>query len=78
MDDRNHRSMAAKVINQKVAARDVNKMKPRNLQIQLTVADKSLDTLDNTRDVRPDRIAIIPAMDEARKAITHGFERSVR
>jgi hypothetical protein len=76
--DKSHRSKVANIINQNVAARDVNKIKPRNLQIQLTVADKSVVTPDNTRDVKPDKIAIIPATEDARNIITQGFERSDR
>ena len=73
VDDRSHRSIVANIINQNVAAREVNRIKPRNLQIQLTVADRSTVIPDITREVRPERIAMIPVVDDARKMIIHGL-----
>jgi hypothetical protein len=68
--------MVANIINQKAIARDVNKVKPRILQIHLTVSDRSVAKPFNIRGVRPEIIETSPATEEPTNNIAQGFERS--
>jgi hypothetical protein len=78
LDDTIHRSIVANIINQTVIDRNANTIKARNLQIHRTLFDLSRFQLDNIREVRPDRIVIIPVIEEAIKIIIHVFERRGR
>jgi hypothetical protein len=78
VDDTIHRSIVANIIIQKVTKRNVSETKIRSLQTQRTVSDIPASQLDNIRAVRPDRIVIIPAIEEAIKIRTHVFERRGR
>jgi len=65
-DDVKYRSAVANIINQSAMVREENVINARNLQGMSCVAVKSNFQRDNIRGVRPKKIDIKLAIDEAR------------
>ncbi len=78
IDDNDHRSIVASVINQIAIVRVLNTTKARSLQIVVFVVVGSSSHPAKILVVRPARIEIKSIKDEARKSNAHGFDRSVR
>jgi hypothetical protein len=76
VDETIQRSIVANIINQKVADRDEDNIKVRNLQIHSKSSETSRFQLDNIRNGRPEMIATIPVIEAAIKIIIQEFERS--